>query len=587
MIQFSNVSKSYGADTLFEGVTMTMSRGEKLALVGRNGSGKSTLFKLIIGTESPDSGTVTKPRDYRIGHLPQHLVFNEKNIIQEVCLGLPLDERDQEYRAEILLSGLGFSEADMQLPASRFSGGFQIRINLARVLVSEPNMVLLDEPTNYLDIVSARWLTGYLQDWENEFIIISHDREFLDAVSTHTAAIHRGNIRKVAGSTEKLYDDIAIQEELYEKTRINEDKKRKQVEVFINRFRAQAAKAKAVQSRIKELARMGKKDALEEEESLDFYFTETETFHGKSLLDASELKFAYKEPVEENLLIKDLSFSVGKNDRIGIIGKNGKGKSTLLQLLSEDLKPSSGSITKSIHTKLGFFGQTNISRLNPKRTIEQEIESENPLLSRTRVRNICGTMMFSGDDALKKIGVLSGGEKSRVLLGKILATPTNLLLLDEPTNHLDMESIEALIESIENYSGAVVMVTHSEEILRRTVNRLIVFQGEKPFVFEGDYDYFLSKIGWEDEGGVVTAPSASASKSGKKQLTPEEQKEKDKKIKTIENKIIASEKKSVQAEEHLAEASTIGDRDKIMIFSKKLAEIKEEIEKLYEELEAL
>lgn len=576
MIQFSNVSKGFGHDMLFEEVTMSMGRGEKLALVGRNGCGKSTLFKLITGDESPDTGVITKPKDYRIGHLPQHLVFNEKNIIREVCLGLPADERDEEYRAEILLSGLGFSESDMQLPASRFSGGFQIRVNLARVLVSEPNMVLLDEPTNYLDIVSARWLTQYLQDWKNEFLIISHDREFLDNVSTHTALIHRKNIRKIAGNTEKLYEDVAIQEEVYEKTRISEDKKRKQVEVFINRFRAQASKAKLVQSRLKELERMGKKEELQDEDALDFHFTESDTFHGKSLLDASGISFAYKESESSAPLIKDLSFTIGKNDRIGIIGKNGKGKSTLLQLLSGDLKPISGEISKSVHSMIGFFGQTNIARLDPKKTIEQEIDKSNPLLSRTKVRSICGTMMFSGDDALKKIGVLSGGEKSRVLLGKILASPTNLLLLDEPTNHLDMESIEALIESIEEYSGAVVIVTHSEEILRRTVNKLIVFQGPKPFIFDGDYEYFLSKIGWEDEGGVMSSTSS--------EISEEQRRENEKKIKNLETKINNAEKKMSKENELLVAASMDGDKKKIEELSKKISLIKKEVDDLYEEI---
>lgn len=496
MLYASGLTKSYGTRTLFDDVSFSMRPGERLGLIGRNGSGKSTLFKLILGEEQPDDGELTTPKGYTIGHLAQHLEFTKETVLEEACMGLPPDERDQEYRAEIILAGLGFSEEDTIESPHRFSGGFQIRINLAKLILSEPNLLLLDEPTNYLDILSMRWLASFLKSWKGELIIISHDRSFMDSVTTDTMLIHRGGIRKISGGTEKLYSRIEQDEEIYEKTRINEEKKRKDLEIFINRFRAKASKASLVQSKIKALERMGQKDALQDEDVLDFDFCPA-PFIGKVMSEIKEISFAYPDGAK---LIDNLSLTIGNRDRIGIIGKNGKGKSTLLRLLGGEITPSNGEISFSPNAKLGYFGQTNISRLSPNLTVEQEISNANSELHRTKVRAICGTMMFSGDDALKKISVLSGGEKSRVLLGKILAQPTNLLLLDEPTNHLDMESIEALIETLKDYQGSVLIVTHSELILRSLVTKLIVFQGSGPKLFEHEYDYFLEKEGWQDEG---------------------------------------------------------------------------------------
>lgn len=499
MIQVSGLQKSFGDRTLFENGTFVINARERVGLVGRNGSGKSTLLKMILDEEHPDGGTISCPRGYKIGRLSQHLTFSEPTVLEEACLGLPLDERDEVYRGEIILGGLGFSEEDMAKNPTEFSGGFQIRINLARLLLSEPGLLLLDEPTNYLDIVSSRWLAETLRSWKKELLIITHDRSFMDAVTTHTMMIYRGNFKKIQGSTEKLYEAVAVEEEVYEKTRVAEDKKRREMEKFITRFRAQASKAALVQSRVKALDKMGVREELTDEDTLEFGFS-YKPFYGKSPLEAKDLSFGY---VDDCPLIQNLSLSVGKNDRIGIIGKNGRGKSTLLRLLAGELPLKTGSVNLSPNTVVGYFGQTNIDRLTGPSTVEDEIWRVHPSMSRTVIRAICGTMMFEGDDALKKINVLSGGERSRVLLGKILATPSNLLLLDEPTNHLDLDSVEALKEALKSYEGALVLVTHEEMLLRELCTRLVVFQGDVPYMLEGGYDYFLQKTGWEDEGGAV------------------------------------------------------------------------------------
>jgi len=495
MLRIQDLCKSYGKQALFEDASLQMIPGERLGLVGRNGHGKSTLLRLILGEEEKDSGVISMPKNYRVGHLAQHLHFTKPTVLEEACLGLLPEEEYDYYKAEAILFGLGFSEADMMRAPSEFSGGYQIRLNLAKVLVSRPNLLLLDEPTNYLDIVSIRWISQFLRSWKDEMILISHDREFMDSVTTHTALIHRQTIRRVEGDTAKLYAQVEQDEITYEKTRQNEIKQRKHAEAFINKFRAQAGRAAMVQSRIKMLEKMPVKEELTTIRDLDFNFHYA-PFEAKTMMEVSDLQFGY-DPAQP--LLSNLSFSIQAKDRIAVIGKNGKGKSTLLNLLARELKPQKGEITNHPNVQIGYFGQTNISRLNPKHTVEQEIDLANPKLGRTPVRGICGVMMFSGEQAEKRVANLSGGEKSRVLLGKILAAPANLLFLDEPTNHLDMQSIESLIESILEFPGAAVVVTHSEEILRRVATKLIIFHRGKAELFLGSYDDFLEKVGWEEE----------------------------------------------------------------------------------------
>lgn len=495
MLQISGVSKTFGGRTLFEEVTIQLTAGERLGLVGRNGSGKSTLFRMILGEMEPDSGGVILPKNYRIGHLEQHLKFTQPTILQEACLGLPPGEEEHHYKAERILSGLGFTEDDMDKAPVEFSGGFQIRINLAKVLVNHPNLLLLDEPTNYLDILSIRWMTQFLRKWPNELILISHDRDFMDSVTTHTAIIHRGSVRKIPGGTEKLYAHILQEEEIHEKTRLNQEKKIQKELEFVERFRAKATKAAAVQSRLKRLEKMPSLEKLAQLEHLDFSFREL-PFEADRMLELRNLAFHYEQQPD---LLSDLTFPIKAGDRVGVIGKNGKGKSTLLRLLAGELNPTQGEVYRHPLAQVGYFGQTNINRLHSSMSIEQEITASNPGLGLTAVLNICGTMMFSGDDAKKKISVLSGGERSRVLLGKILAQPCNLLLLDEPTNHLDMESIEALLDSLQEFSGAVIIVTHSEMILNDLANKLVVFRQGGAQYFPGAYEEFLEKWGWEEE----------------------------------------------------------------------------------------
>lgn len=561
MLQVNNISLSFGAQEVFEDVSFNIHGGERIGLVGRNGSGKTSLFKILTGEIQPDSGTVMIPKNYTIGYLRQHLRFTEPSLLAEACIGLREEERDQSWKAEKMLAGLGFSEAEFEKSPLEFSGGFQVRLNLAKVLLGEPHLLLLDEPTNYLDIISIRWLIKFLRQRENELMIITHDRDFMNEVTTHTMVIHRKKSKKMEGDTYKLFTQIAMEEEVYEKTRMREQKMREDAEEFINRFRASAARAKLVQSRIKALGRMEAREELAKEAELGFKFNNL-SFEAKTILRAHNVSFGYSP---DKILINGLTVEIDRDDRICVIGKNGKGKSTLLRLFAGELEPTQGEVKPHSLCSMGYFGQTNIERLTPEFAITEELAKVRPDLSYGDIRKTCGAMMFTGDLALKKISVLSGGEKSRVSLGKILLNKTNLLLLDEPTNHLDMESCDSLIVALDAFPGAVVIVTHSEMFLHHLANRLIVFDGGEVEVFEGTYAEFLDRRGWKEE---VKEPKKKKKKEAVRADVSEkeavENKRKFKKaVEKIEAEIDEAERLLEDANAKLAEACLQNDGGRI------------------------
>jgi ATP-binding cassette subfamily F protein 3 len=495
MIRVENLTKSFGDRLLFDGISFTVTSKQRVGVVGQNGHGKTTLFKMINGDEQPDSGSVVIPKNYRIVYVQQDLNFTAATALQEGMHALPPQEQDHSWKVEKILAGLGFSEDDFDRHPNEFSGGLQVRLNLVKALVSEPDLLLLDEPTNFLDITSIRWIEQFLNTWPHELLLITHDRSFMDKVVTHTMGIHRRKLRKISGHTARYYDQIAQDEEVYEKTRVNDERRRKEIHQFITRFRAKARLANLVQSRIKTLKKMAKKEKLEQMKFLDFSFRVSPS-PAKRALTSRHLTFAY-EP--GNTLIKDFNIMIEAGEKVCVVGKNGKGKTTLLKLLAGVLAPQAGETGYHPSIEKGFFEQTNVQSLVDSRTVEEEIRFSHSDIDRQLARNICGAMMFSGDDALKKISVLSGGEKSRVMLGKLLATPVNLLLLDEPTNHLDMESCDALLAAIDVFEGTVIMVTHNEMFLHSLADRLIVFQNDHIEIFDGNYQEFLDQDGWHDK----------------------------------------------------------------------------------------
>jgi ATP-binding cassette subfamily F protein 3 len=496
VIKIKNLSISFSGHQVFEDVNFAINSGDKVGFIGRNGSGKSTFLKLLLGRLEPDSGEVEISNNYKIGYLEQHIKFTHQDVVSEVCSILPDDREYEGWKGEAILMGLGFSNEDMMKNPSDFSGGYQVKINLAKLLLMEPDMLLLDEPTNYLDIYSIRWLKKFLQDWRGALVLITHDRGFMDSVITHTLNIHRGRFKKTPGNTENVREKIAIEEEMYEKTRVNEEKKRQETQEWIDRFKAKASMAARAQSRMKMLEKEDVKEKLMHIKTLDFQFNYLPYINKESLATLERVRFGYSP---NDILIQKLSFRVNREDKICVIGKNGKGKSTLLKLITGDLQPLDGKIILHNKAEVGYFGQMNIDRLDPLMTIYEEMQQHNPNINQTNIRRVCGNMMFSGDLANKKISMLSGGEKSRVMLGKILLKPVNLLLLDEPTNHLDMESCESLMNAIQSFDGAVIMVSHDEYFLKEIANKLIVFDDNKVTVFEGGYEDFLKKVGWKDE----------------------------------------------------------------------------------------
>lgn len=597
MISVVSLTKSFGLQLLFDDASFKLNPKERIGLVGRNGHGKTTLFRLIIGEEIPDSGTISIPKHYRIGYVRQELELTKNTVLEEGMTGLLKEEQDHYWKVEKILAGLGFSKDDMQRHPAEFSGGFQVRLNLAKVLVSEPDLLLLDEPTNYLDITSIRWVERFLRKWPREFILITHDRALMDKLVTHTMGIHHKKFRKITGNTEKYYAQIAQDEEIYEKTRVKDERRRIEIEQFISRFRAKARLANLVQSRIKTLAKRGKKEQLEKLKTLDFSFR-SRPFHGKYIMSAQDVSFSYDQTKP---LIKNFNVTIVPKDRICIIGKNGKGKTTLVKLLAEALKPQSGKIICNPSISKGFFEQTNIKNLVDTRTVEEEILFSHADVDRQKARNICGAMMFEGDAALKNIAVLSGGEKSRVMLGKILVTPVNLLVLDEPTNHLDMESCDALLAAIDSFDGTVIMVTHNEMFLDALAERLIVFQNDSVTVFEGSYQRFLETGGWKDE--AETPESAVGDEHGKEhRLKPSKKtirrkrsefvSERAKILKPIEQHIYRTESDIEKHEKILDElnramqaASQAQDGAKIAELSKSIHRCRSSIDRLFDQLE--
>ena len=590
MIQLTNISKSFAKQELFSNLNFRLNSGNRVGLVGKNGSGKSTLFKLILGEEHYDSGEITIPKNYKIGALKQHLEFSEKTIVDEVALSLSEDDKYSIYKVEKVLFGLGFTQDDLEKSPASFSGGYQIRLNLAKLIITEPNLLLLDEPTNYLDILSLRWLKQFLCNFDGEVLLITHDRDFMDSVCTHTMGLVRRSLEIIQGDTHKFYTQLKSNDELHAKMKQNQDKKVKELEEFIAKNKARASTSAQAQSKVKQLEKMELLDDLCFDSSLSFDFNFKDT-PAKVLLDVKDLSFGYKE---DNILFKEISFTLKKGEVLGIIGKNGKGKSTLLNTIAGELKQLSGSVDFHGTTTFGHFGQTNISHLNPKNSVMDEIYLGNSKLPESTVRNICGNMMFSDDNAKKKISLLSGGEKSRVMLGKILAKDVNLLFLDEPTNHLDMDSIDALTKAIKNFQGSAIIVTHSEALLRAVCDRLIIFSKDGADYFDGNYDDFLAKIGWEDESDEKpkepTKEKVNKKENKKLRASIIQKRNKltnplKKEVEKLEQTIMKIEDEIELQQEELIKASNSGDNSKVIELSGELRKNENLVEEHFEALE--
>lgn len=586
MITISNLQKAFKEQVLFSDVNLSIGDKEKIGLIGRNGSGKSTFVKMILEQDDHESGEIDVPDSLKIRALEQYLNFDKETILKQVCSALPADAHGEEWKAKSILMGLGFTEKDFERPPREFSSGFQVRVRLAEALVSESHLLILDEPTNYLDILSLRWLERFLKNWNGSFILITHDQHFMEEVVTHVIGIHRGKMRKMRGGPQKLIQQIQLEEEVYEKTRQNMEKKQAKTKEFISKFRAGARSAGLVQSRIKSLDKQKIGVKLDKIPQIKFNFRYAD-FKGNDLIQAEDITFGYDK---ENPLINDFSMKTYASNRIAIIGRNGKGKSTLSQLLVGKLKPQGGTIKKGSNLKIAYFGADSKEALSPEKSIIEEL-IQLPNVTEQEVRNICGALLFTGNTVKKTISNLSGGEKSRVCLAKVMLSPANVLVLDEPTNHLDLESCQALTQALKVFPGTIIFVTHDEEMLAQVATRLVVFEEGSVTTREQTYQEFLESGGWseEDENSFKITKKKSANKE--EHLERKENKKRLRFIqnrqKALEKELVELDKKQAKNAEKFQKACEKKDSEKIKLLGIKAKEMSDLTDQMYTEFEEL
>ena len=526
MISIINLSKNYGSKVLFEDISLNINEGEKIGLIGPNGAGKSTLFSLILQECETSSGSVRVNKNVRVGYLPQESSFHsEHTVLFELTEGDAtvvnlkrekerLEAANQadskhygevlheletlgffelEHKAKKILSGLGFKEADFDRPVSKLSGGWQMRVLLGKLLTYNYDLLLLDEPTNYLDLNAALWLKDYLASFRGTFIMISHDRAFLTEVTNYTLVLEHGCIFKVEGNYEH-YEQIKAEKLLHlEKQFKEQEKKREQLERFVARFHAQPNKAGAVRSKRTALERL-EKEAVQlppdtRASVKEFRFPPTQR-SGHKVVTLENISKAYGDIQ----VYKDFSFEVTQGEKAVLAGENGAGKSTLLKILAGVLDIDAGKRILGHNVEAGYFSQTRTDVLSVENTVLQEAYSAAPgYMAEETIRTILGAFLFSGDDAEKKVKVLSGGEKSRLILAKLLINPPNLLLLDEPTTHLDVDAVGALVRALNQYEGTVVFISHDIYFVRSVANNVIEVKNGNVRNFPGSFDYYIEK----------------------------------------------------------------------------------------------
>ncbi len=558
MLQLSGAGKRFGTKLLFENVNWLITPDERTALVGANGTGKSTLMKILAANDTAndsfggglDYGTMQRTKGMSIGYLPQDglslsgrsvfdeclTVFDELRAMETELEGLyaalaELDPSSPEYQvaadrfSEIdsrftandgyaldvkvgtVLSGLGFSKEDWQRRTQKeFSGGWQMRIALAKLLLQKPDLLLLDEPTNHLDLETRNWLEEYLRTYPKGYILISHDRYFLDVTVNKIIEIWNKNIHVYHGNYMKYLTQKAERRAQLENAYKNQRDRIEHLEAFISRFRYQATKAKQVQSRIKELEKIERIEIPEEEPVIHFTFPQPPP-SGRTVVEVNHLGKDYGP----KKVLQDVSFTIDRGDRIALVGANGAGKSTLIRMLSAQEGPTSGSIKLGHNVLAEYFAQDQYKVLNPDARMLDDISGTAPKIAQTELRSLLGCFLFSGDDAFKKLGVLSGGERNRYALARILVSPANFLLLDEPTNHLDLRAKDVLLEAVSSFTGTVVFVSHDRYFIDRVATRVFEVEGGHVHVYPGNYeDYLYRKENGQALGGAL--PSSNGFK---------------------------------------------------------------------------
>ena len=538
MLTVAGLSKSFGGRELFNDVSLNVMSGDRIAITGPNGAGKSTLIKIILGKEEPDGGSVSFIRGTRVGYLPQESEPAGNETVMEVAVPHQ-HEHDGQFIAKVkqILASLGFKQTDYDRPAREMSGGWIMRAHLARLLAEEPDLLMLDEPTNHLDLETLIWFQDYLKYYPGAILMISHDREFLNNLCTHIAELRASKIMRYTGN----YDEYLVQRAAMEATLIATAKSQQRdidrLQLFADRFGAKASKASQAQSKRKQIERI-KEDMVQipdgPESTMGFRFPQPQR-SGQRVITLEKISFGYGKaatpathPVEDEsaqptpdhppvkLLYENLDFEVERDQRIVLVGPNGAGKSTLLKLLAEVLKPISGVHKLGHNTKYGYFAQHRAAMLNPKHTVFQEAMDTPQRITEQAIRTVLGSFLFRGDDIYKPVSVLSGGEKSRLALVKLLLDPPNLLLMDEPTTHLDLASVDALIIALKQYQGTLVFISHDVHFIRELSTHVVRVEAGQLKYFGGGYQYYLDKTAQSARaaltsssfGSVVSRPAA-------------------------------------------------------------------------------
>ena len=563
MIQLSGAGKRFGHKLLFENVDWLITNHDHVGLVGGNGTGKSTLMKVLAGMDTFDYGSLIIAKGTSAGYLPQDgLTLSGRTVFAE-CMSVFDDVRAMEQELESLthsmaeldhtgpeysavadryqrvehefrardgysieaevgrvLMGLGFGKEDWQRLTDEFSGGWQMRLALAKLLLQKPNLLLLDEPTNHLDLEARNWLEQYLHDYPYAFLLISHDRYFLDVTVDKIAEIWNKRFWFYTGNYDKFLAQKTQRNEQLQAAYRNQRDRIEQLEVFINRFRYQATKAKQVQSRIKELEKIERIEIPPEEKSIHFSFPQPKA-SGRIVAEFEEVAKRYpgKNGAGDKEVFRNVNFMIEKGDRIALVGVNGAGKSTLIKLLAGTESLSGGEFRLGHNVLLDYFAQDQYKELDPDARILDDLGALSPRSTETELRSLLGCFLFSEDDVFKKIGVLSGGERGRYALLRLLLHPANFLLLDEPTNHLDLRAKDILLEALVKYTGTVVFVSHDRYFIDKLATRVFEIGGGKVEIFPGNYEDYL----WRKQGGQHVAPTLDdvpGAKAGKADSTP-------------------------------------------------------------------
>ncbi len=572
MLTVNNISIQFGGRYLFDNVSFAVSHGNRIGLIGRNGAGKTTLLKIIAGEQGVEEGSVSKPKDYTLGYLPQEIKIDSvKTIFDEVksslielnnleksiddltnAIEIREDYESKEYQKlterlahdtdrffllgghsidaviERTLSGLGFNRNEFQNTIDTFSGGWQMRVELAKVLLQRPDIILLDEPTNHLDIESILWVEGFLKTYEGAVIIVSHDRRFLDNITNRTIEIVNGKTYDMDLPYTKFISVREEQQEQQLNAFKNQQRQIAQQERFIERFRSKSTLATRVQSKIKQLEKIDRIELDEEEiKAMNLTFPEAERA-GRTIMDLLGLSKSYGNKE----VLKNIDFAVERGDRIAFVGKNGEGKSTLSKIIAGLIDDYEGEKKIGHNMQISYFAQHQADELTGDKTVFQTIDDAAVGDMRSRVRNILGAFLFSGDSQDKKVKVLSGGEKSRLALAKLILEPSNLLVLDEPTNHLDMLSKDVLKRALNNYTGAVIIVSHDREFLEGLTTKTIEFKNKTIRTYEGTINDYLRKVQLDSfaelEANKAKSKTKEATTKSKNQLDRQQRKDNNK-----------------------------------------------------------